>query len=90
MSAFVPNGRRWMRRIYHGLIQLDRPRLQTRVRTTQNYSACLIEGMVHNLRPERAGVAHGSSFAETFAAIAGCDFGDRFLCFPRPTLVVGR
>ena len=48
MSAFVPNGRRWMRRIYHGLIQLGRLRLQTRVRTTQNHSACLIEGMVHN------------------------------------------
>jgi hypothetical protein len=48
MSAFVPNGRRWMRRIYHGLIQSGRPRLPTRVRTTQNYSACLIDGMAHN------------------------------------------
>ena len=60
-----PNSRRWMRRIYHGPIQSGRPRLQTRVRTTQNYSACLIEGMVHNSHAlSRAGVAHGSSFAE--------------------------
>jgi hypothetical protein len=37
-----------------------------------------------------AGMASGSSFAEIFAAIAGFDFGNRLLCFSRPTLIVGR
>jgi hypothetical protein len=94
MFAFAPNSRQRMRRIYDeytALIQSGRPRLQTSVQTTQNYPACLIEGMVHNSHAlSGAGVAHGNSFAETFAAIAHFDFGNRFLCFPRPTLVVGR
>ena len=91
ISAFVPNSRHWMRWIYHDLIQSGRPCLRTRVRITRNYSACLNEGIVHNSHAlSRAGVARGSSFAETFAAIAGVGFGNRFLCFSRPTLVVGR